>query len=132
MPTPSVACMCISLETILTDVRALDHTVCPFPTIVTSFLREEHTPSARAKTPEDVRSSPAWLLILCRCTVNPFGKQHGAPEDSDRHVGDLGNITTDGQGNAKGYRQDSQVKLIGEQSVLGVRLLLLQDLYSMG
>jgi Cu/Zn superoxide dismutase len=57
-------------------------------------------------------------------TVNPFGKQHGAPEDSERHVGDLGNIKTDGQGNAKGSVDDKQVKLIGEQSVLGVCLAL--------
>lgn len=63
---------------------------------------------------------------LLRCSehsitfaVNPFGKQHGAPEDSDRHVGDLGNFKTDGQGNAKGQITDSQVKLIGEHSVLG-------------
>jgi Copper/zinc superoxide dismutase (SODC) len=54
-------------------------------------------------------------------TVNPFGKGHGAPDDSDRHVGDLGNVKTDGQGNAKGSITDNQVKLIGEQSVLGVR-----------
>lgn len=53
-------------------------------------------------------------------TVNPFGKGHGAPDDSDRHVGDLGNFKTDGQGNAKGQVTDSQIKLIGETSVLGV------------
>jgi Copper/zinc superoxide dismutase (SODC) len=53
-------------------------------------------------------------------SVNPFGKQHGAPCDSDRHVGDLGNFKTDGQGNSQGSIEDSQVKLIGEHSVLGV------------
>ncbi|KIW47812.1 hypothetical protein, variant 2 [Exophiala oligosperma] len=54
-------------------------------------------------------------------TDNPFGKTHGAPSDSDRHVGDLGNFKTDGQGNAKGSVSDSLVKLFGEHSVLGVR-----------
>ena len=53
-------------------------------------------------------------------TVNPFSKTHGAPADEERHVGDLGNFKTDGQGNGKGSISDSLVKLIGEQSVLGV------------
>ena len=52
--------------------------------------------------------------------VNPFSKTHGAPSDSERHVGDLGNFKTDAQGNAKGEISDSQVKLIGPESVLGV------------
>lgn len=50
---------------------------------------------------------------------NPFKKEHGAPEDSDRHVGDLGNIHTDSEGVAKATLQDTQVKLIGENSVIG-------------
>ncbi|ODV85360.1 hypothetical protein CANARDRAFT_28161 [[Candida] arabinofermentans NRRL YB-2248] len=50
---------------------------------------------------------------------NPFGKNHGAPEDSERHVGDLGNITTDSNGLAKGLKQDSFIKLFGENSILG-------------
>lgn len=61
-------------------------------------------------------------LTLLSTTVNPFGKTHGAPTDSERHVGDLGNITTDAEGNAVGTIEDSQIKLIGEQSVLGVSL----------
>jgi len=50
---------------------------------------------------------------------NPFSKTHGAPSDEERHVGDLGNFTTDGQGNAKGSVTDSQIKLIGPYSVIG-------------
>ncbi|EXJ79827.1 superoxide dismutase [Capronia epimyces CBS 606.96] len=50
---------------------------------------------------------------------NPFSKTHGSPTDSERHVGDLGNIKTDAQGNAKGSVSDSLVKLIGEHSILG-------------
>ncbi len=52
--------------------------------------------------------------------VNPFSKTHGAPSDSERHVGDLGNIKTDAQGDAKGSMTDNMVKLIGPESVLGV------------
>lgn len=52
--------------------------------------------------------------------VNPFGKTHGAPTDDERHVGDLGNFSTDAQGNAKDTITDSLVKLIGPESVLGV------------
>jgi len=50
---------------------------------------------------------------------NPFSKTHGAPSDETRHVGDLGNFKTDGQGNATGSIQDKLVKLIGPESVLG-------------
>ena len=53
--------------------------------------------------------------------VNPFNKEHGAPEDTERHVGDLGNIKTDGSGNAKGSMDDKLIKLIGPESVIGVR-----------
>ena len=53
--------------------------------------------------------------------VNPFQKTHGAPSDEVRHVGDLGNFKTDSQGNGKGRISDSHVKLIGENSVIGVR-----------
>jgi Cu-Zn family superoxide dismutase len=53
--------------------------------------------------------------------VNPHGKSHGAPSDDERHVGDLGNVETDGQGNAKGSLTDSLIQLIGPNSVVGVR-----------
>lgn len=50
---------------------------------------------------------------------NPFGKEHGAPEDDNRHVGDLGNISTDANGVAKGTKQDTFVKLLGQNSIIG-------------
>lgn len=53
-------------------------------------------------------------------TVNPHGKSHGAPEDENRHVGDLGNIETDAQGNSKGSVTDKFIKVIGPHSVVGV------------
>ena len=58
------------------------------------------------------------MLILA---VNPLNKTHGAPSDEIRHVGDLGNFKTDGSGNAKNSYTDNLIKLIGEQSILGVR-----------
>jgi superoxide dismutase, Cu-Zn family len=54
--------------------------------------------------------------------VNPHGKTHGAPSDEERHVGDLGNFKTDGQGNAKGSVEDKLIKLIGADSVIGVSI----------
>lgn len=51
---------------------------------------------------------------------NPHGKTHGAPTDENRHVGDLGNFETDGQGNSKGTVEDKFIKLIGPESIIGV------------
>lgn len=50
---------------------------------------------------------------------NPFKTTHGAPTDSIRHVGDMGNVETDANGVAKGSRKDSLIKLLGPTSVLG-------------
>lgn len=50
---------------------------------------------------------------------NPFGKNHGAPDDIDRHVGDLGNIAADEYGNAKFTFEDRLISLNGETSILG-------------
>lgn len=63
---------------------------------------------------------PESVADLTPQTVNPFGKTHGSPTDDARHVGDLGNIETDAQGNAKGSVTDKLVKLIGPESVIGV------------
>ncbi|RPB24327.1 superoxide dismutase-like protein [Terfezia boudieri ATCC MYA-4762] len=55
---------------------------------------------------------------------NPYKKNHGAPEDEERHVGDLGNISTDAQGNAVGQITDRLIKLIGPESILGRTLVV--------
>ena len=47
------------------------------------------------------------------------GKEHGAPEDDNRHVGDLGNIVADKDGNAKVDITDKLIKLDGEHSIVG-------------
>ena len=50
---------------------------------------------------------------------NPFGKTHGGPMDSERHVGDLGNLKTNEKGEAYYAMSDKQVQLHGENTVLG-------------
>lgn len=50
---------------------------------------------------------------------NPFGKHHGGPKDSERHVGDLGNIQADADGVANVDIVDLQVQLRGPWSVVG-------------
>uniref|UniRef100_A0AC35THE3 Superoxide dismutase [Cu-Zn] n=1 Tax=Rhabditophanes sp. KR3021 TaxID=114890 RepID=A0AC35THE3_9BILA len=55
---------------------------------------------------------------------NPFGKTHGGPTDTVRHVGDLGNVTADDQGVAKFEINDSLVQLHGEHSVIGRSLVI--------
>merc|ERR1712098_866231 len=52
--------------------------------------------------------------------IHTYGDNtHGAPSDEARHVGDLGNIDTDGQGNAKGSVTDKLIKVIGPHSIVG-------------
>ncbi|KAK6732803.1 hypothetical protein RB195_016901 [Necator americanus] len=50
---------------------------------------------------------------------NPFGKNHGGPKDSDRHIGDLGSITADANGVANFLTYDNKVTLHGKHSVVG-------------
>ncbi|XP_049543760.1 superoxide dismutase [Cu-Zn] isoform X2 [Anopheles darlingi] len=50
---------------------------------------------------------------------NPDGNDHGAPEDENRHVGDLGNIVAYSGGLAKVQLADTKITLVGERSIIG-------------
>ncbi|TFK74867.1 copper/zinc binding superoxide dismutase [Pluteus cervinus] len=55
---------------------------------------------------------------------NPFNKKHGAPTDSERHVGDLGNIKSDENGVSRFTFQDSSISLNGQRSIIGRAVVL--------
>jgi len=50
---------------------------------------------------------------------NPFGKEHGGPEDTERHAGDLGNIVADGKNAVKVDLKDCHIPLSGPNSIIG-------------
>ncbi|TPX64159.1 hypothetical protein SpCBS45565_g06126 [Spizellomyces sp. 'palustris'] len=50
---------------------------------------------------------------------NPLNKTHGAPTDSVRHVGDLGNLVAGPDGTVKTQIEDQHIKLIGPLSIIG-------------
>merc|ERR1712007_22645 len=60
---------------------------------------------------------------------NPYKKTHGAPDDEERHVGDMGNIEPDADGVAKGVLHDKLIKIIGpaEFSVVGRSVMVHAD-----
>jgi len=58
---------------------------------------------------------------------NPGKLTHGAPEDSIRHVGDLGNITADESGKALVEIKDSMIQLAGPDSIIGRTVVVHAD-----
>lgn len=50
---------------------------------------------------------------------NPFNMPHGAPTDTERHVGDLGNVVADTTGHAHYEWTDGLLKLNGPYSIVG-------------
>jgi len=59
---------------------------------------------------------------------NPYGKSHGGPDSKERHVGDLGNIVTDSNGNARYQISDSMIKLRGTKcNIIGRGLIIHAD-----
>jgi len=58
---------------------------------------------------------------------NPFGKTHGCPGMSERHVGDLGNLNIDLFGKASYTTVDNMIQLSGKYSIIGRSLIIHKD-----
>mgnify|MGYP003111825821 CR=1 FL=1 len=50
---------------------------------------------------------------------NPHGQPHGAPDAERRHIGDLGNLVTNGAGVAQTNVVDPELSFAGADSILG-------------
>ena len=101
----------------------------PIPSGECTSINSVTTPTAALLPVLIVGAHPNYMQLMVganpRHLVNPHGKTHGAPEDQERHAGDLGNFKFDGQGNAKGSTTDKIIKLIGPESIVGVGLNIL-------
>ena len=58
---------------------------------------------------------------------NPCNKTHGCPGMKNRHVGDLGNLSTDNKGNCNYYIHDNIIKLRGKCNIIGRGLIIHAD-----
>ncbi|KAJ1883564.1 Superoxide dismutase [Cu-Zn] [Coemansia sp. RSA 1722] len=58
---------------------------------------------------------------------NPFDKTHGAPEDENRHVGDLGNVVASADGKVNVAIKDLKVTLFGQYSIIGRTIVIHAD-----
>ncbi|XP_028139601.1 superoxide dismutase [Cu-Zn] [Diabrotica virgifera virgifera] len=58
---------------------------------------------------------------------NPHGKDHGGPDASVRHVGDLGNVVADASGVAKINISDKYISLEGEHNIVGRTVVVHAD-----
>ncbi|CAG0919627.1 unnamed protein product [Notodromas monacha] len=58
---------------------------------------------------------------------NPFKKPHGGPDDTERHLGDLGNMLADANGVANLNMEDKMIRLDGPHSILGRALVIHAD-----
>jgi Cu-Zn family superoxide dismutase len=58
---------------------------------------------------------------------NPNNVEHGAPEDTTRHAGDLGNVTAGEDGVAEISVKDIQIPLSGANSIIGRAVVVHAD-----
>jgi Cu-Zn family superoxide dismutase len=59
---------------------------------------------------------------------NPTKKEHGVPNSTKSHMGDLGNITADASGHAKFKFKDKIIQLSGEYSIVDRAIIVHADL----
>lgn len=62
---------------------------------------------------------------------NPENKEHGAPTDENRHVGDLGNVDSSG-GIANINIEDKIINLTGPHSIIGRTVVVHADIDDLG
>lgn len=58
---------------------------------------------------------------------NPTGMHHGGPDSEKRHVGDLGNVEADENGDAFYERVDTVIQLTGENGIVGRSVIVHAD-----
>ncbi len=58
---------------------------------------------------------------------NPMGKTHGAPQDANRHVGDLGNIQADASGRGYLKWEDHLMMIYGGVNNIVGRAVVVHD-----
>jgi Cu-Zn family superoxide dismutase len=58
---------------------------------------------------------------------NPTHKQHGCPNSSERHVGDLGNIVANNQGYAHLDVLNKEIKFEGKNNIIGRSIIIHSD-----
>ncbi|XP_066146563.1 uncharacterized protein Sod1 [Euwallacea fornicatus] len=58
---------------------------------------------------------------------NPGKNEHGGPTDTERHVGDLGNVEANAEGVAKVNITDKQISLSGANNIIGRTIVIHAD-----
>ena len=63
---------------------------------------------------------------------NPFGHDHGGPQSSERHIGDMGNVESSGEDPTIFEITDDSITLCGPYSVLGRAVVVHADQDDLG